>query len=83
MNSEQGWLWLLVGLLWFCWMHCWWSGWRVIKDLRSLVVEEREKCAQIAEAEQVNADETGDESDISYNSACHDIAAAIRAIGQK
>lgn len=39
---------------------------------------EREDCAKVAEAEQVNAEATGDETDYAYNRACEDIAAAIR-----
>ncbi len=41
-------------------------------------VDERERCARIAADERVAAHETNEETDLSYNQACDDIAAKIR-----
>ena len=44
---------------------------------------ERERCAQIAEDERVDAEDTQHPADIAYNDACRDIARAIRESSER
>lgn len=49
--------------------------------IKEAVEKEREACAKVSIREKVDASETGDEGDTSYNHACDHIAQAIRARG--
>ncbi len=49
-----------------------------IRRLRAELAEANERCARIAADERVAAHETNEETDLAYNQACDDIAAAIR-----
>jgi hypothetical protein len=56
------------------------DGWnRCYRSALAAVQAERERAAQIALAERVDAKATGDASDAAYNLACEHIAAAIRS----
>ena len=51
---------------------------RIVEAIKLAVADERRRCAQIAEDERVDAEDTQHAADIAYNDACNDIAKKIR-----